>query len=340
MDLLPTPEQIQIQDVVRQFLADSFPVDRLRNADQHDRHHWQKLVEMGLFGMAQSEELGGAGFDLPTEILVAKEMGRSLLSPSVLATSIAAHAAAAGGKTDLARDLIEGRRLAAFALEEVDEGTALTVLDASEDQILVVVRDDVITLFEPGAAGSPARSLDESLVMSAHAERGQEILRHAGNDGQLINRLRLLLAAHAVGIAESTQDMSVSYAKERVQFGQPIGAFQAIKHRCADMATQNSVAWWQTVFAAVSLQSGASDASFQVASARYLASRAALFSSRESIQIHGGMGFTDECHAHRFLKRTHILDQIVGNMRDELEHVVALAGVDTRLKMMQGKAGD
>jgi alkylation response protein AidB-like acyl-CoA dehydrogenase len=123
-------------------------------------------------------------------------------------------------------------------------------------------------------------------------------------------RAEVLVAAMLTGLAEGSRDMAVSYAQVREQFGKTIGSFQAIKHRCADMAVRCEVAMCQTVWSAVKTRDGAADAVREVAAARLLAQQAAEDNGAANIQIHGAMGFTDEAGAHHFLKRALLLRQL------------------------------
>ena len=115
-----------------------------------------------------------------------------------------------------------------------------------------------------------------------------------------------VLAAYLVGIAVATRDAAVGHARQREQFGQPIGAFQAIKHQCADMAVRAAAAEAQVRYAAVSFGRSGEDRT-QAAAAWLLATGAALANAKACIQIHGAMGFTAECDVHMFLKRAHVV---------------------------------
>jgi alkylation response protein AidB-like acyl-CoA dehydrogenase len=137
-------------------------------------------------------------------------------------------------------------------------------------------------------------------------------------------RASVLAAAALVGIAEATRDMAAEYSKVRVQFGKPIGAYQAIKHRCADMAVRAEAASSQVLFAALSIDEGRPDDAFQAASAKVVASDAAIRNAADNIQIHGGMGYTFEHDAHLYLKRAHVFDRIAGDSRQHLAHLMDL----------------
>jgi alkylation response protein AidB-like acyl-CoA dehydrogenase len=117
--------------------------------------------------------------------------------------------------------------------------------------------------------------------------------------------------------------MAVAYAKERVQFGKPIGSFQAIKHRCADMAMASEMAWAQLLHATIAQRDGTPGAAYQVKAACLLAGRSAVENSSGSIQVHGGIGFTAEMDAHRFVKRARVLEQLGGDPTEQRAALLA-----------------
>jgi alkylation response protein AidB-like acyl-CoA dehydrogenase len=124
----------------------------------------------------------------------------------------------------------------------------------------------------------------------------------------------LIDAAALAGIAGAALEMAVAYAGTREQFGRPIGSFQAVKHHCANMAIAARCARDQTSFASVALDDGRADAHLQVECAFFVAGMAALENSGKNIQIHGGMGFSDEADPHLFLKRARLQIAIGGGL--------------------------
>jgi alkylation response protein AidB-like acyl-CoA dehydrogenase len=115
--------------------------------------------------------------------------------------------------------------------------------------------------------------------------------------------------------------MGVAYAGTRAQFGRPIGSFQAVKHHCANMAGAARRARDQTCFAAVALDEGRADAALQVECALFVAGSAALDNAGKNIQIHGGMGFSDEADPHLLLKRAQLLSTIAGGLEAANERI-------------------
>ena len=133
----------------------------------------------------------------------------------------------------------------------------------------------------------------------------------------------VLVAAEAVGVAERALTMSVEYAKVRQQFGKPIGSFQAIKHRCADMAVRTEVARSVTAFAAVAVRDGEPSAARDVRVAKTLAANAAIVNATDNVQNHGGMGYTWEGAAHLYLKRAWLLEHAFGTRTGHLDALAA-----------------
>ena len=153
--------------------------------------------------------------------------------------------------------------------------------------------------------GKPA--LDPSASL-AHLEPAPQF--EAIADPRAALHLQLLAASYAMGCADAARDMAAGYALIREQFERPIGWFQALKHMCSDMAVRCAVARSQLCYAACALDADDMEAAFHIASARQLADQAALENARANIQVHGGIGMTDEASPHLCLKRAHLLSFI------------------------------
>lgn len=309
-DLNRSEDQRRILDAADGLLDQSYPLSRLRTSQSDDLG---PLAAFGAFSLALPEETGGAGFSAVEEALVHVALGRHVVTTRALATALAARLALSLSRADLASRFADGSLAACAA-----------------------VRDgDAILLFESAGAGDgagPALLFDgRELALvepdTARAERlpglghGPDVLRVADSsatvpgrtgDAGMLAAADLLVSAQLLGIAEATRDLAVAYAQVRHQFGRPIGAFQAIKHRCADMALAAEAASSLLDFAAVAVAEARADAPFQVAALRRLAARAALENARACIQIHGGIGFSAEADAHHFLKRAHLLSRLGG----------------------------
>jgi alkylation response protein AidB-like acyl-CoA dehydrogenase len=167
---------------------------------------------------------------------------------------------------------------------------------------------------DPMAGIDPGSRLAK-VVKGASVARVEE--RH------ILNRARVLVAAEQLGIIEAVRDMSAAYAQTRTQFGKPIGAFQAVKHRCADMAVAAYATIGEVFQAALLVEAGTEDATFHAATAYVLATNGAKVSTADNIQNHGGMGFTWEQDSHLFLKRALLLEHILGEQRKAYEAILA-----------------
>lgn len=334
IDLLPSDVEQQIIDGVASFLAEELPLARLRPGPDGERsadigisaERWREIAGLGWFGLGLPEERGGAGFTVVAEMLVAREVGRYAVSPSIAATIAAAHLAADAG-SELLADLLAGKRRVAFASRLSAGSDEYHLVDARGADHLLVVDGMQAQLYGAAAFGEARSviSLDDAVTLErARLTAGaRPLLQEAGSD--VAHRASLHNSAQLLGVAEGVLTLSVEYAKVREQFGQAIGSFQAIKHRCADMAMAAEAAFAQTFFAGLSQAGGQPDAAYQIAAARVISAEAALANARSCIQIHGGIGFTAECDAHVFLKRAHLLGQLGGERRWIRETLLAKA---------------
>jgi alkylation response protein AidB-like acyl-CoA dehydrogenase len=325
IDLLPDADQQQVVDSVAGLLARDFPVERLRPGKasrEHDR--WADLAAQGWFGLGLAEAAGGAGFTAVEEVLVHREFGRFLVTPSVFATAVAAHLAEAAGDRKLASALASGEARASvaspagrLALGPVIDGE-LHLIDAAEGDLILLMSVEGAALLDRAALTDirPAEALDESITLErARALEVRPRLFVPTAAAPVRRRAVLLIAAALVGMAESARDLAVAYAGVRTQFGKLIGSFQGVAHHCADMELRASAARAQVSFAAVAERDGRSHAAFQAAAAGLAAADAALKNTPLAIRVHGAMGYTAECELHLYLERAHLLERLMGGTR-------------------------
>lgn len=294
MDLTPDTEQEALLAATAQWCRDNMPLEQAR---ARPVGLWAELEAMGWTGMTAT------GMDLPhaTEALIFAELGRHIAPVGLISTAVAARWCEHPGKTALAlldRHL-EGGRLRVFdpegaghALGVIGHLAATTPLPADLD-------------------GAPGFDLSAHL---AHLDPAPPF--EALGDPRAALHLQLLAAAFATGCADAARDMAAEYAKLREQFDRPIGWFQALKHICSDMAVRCAVARSQLYYAACALDAGLDDAAFHIASARQLADQAAIENGRANVQVHGGIGMTDEAYPHICLKRAHLLSFIAPARRE------------------------
>jgi alkylation response protein AidB-like acyl-CoA dehydrogenase len=325
----------------------------METTDGYDPAVWAQMAnQLGLQGLAIPEEYGGSGFTYVELIVVLEEMGRSLLCAPYFATiALAANAILTSGddaaKKELLPGIATGDTIATLAFTEDngrwDEGGITTtatragdgwtldghkmfVLDGHVANLLVVAARTPagLGLFAvegdaPGLTRTPLATMDQT--------RKQARLELAGTPGRLIGAdggasagltrtldlAAVALAAEQVGGAQRCLDMSVEYAKERVQFGRPIGSFQAIKHKCADMLLEVESAKSAAYYAGWAAAESSDELPVVASLAKAYCSDAYFHAAAENIQIHGGIGFTWEHDAHLYFKRAKSSELLLGD---------------------------
>ena len=313
MDLLPTEEQTEITSTIRTVLADQFPLNLLDDfaGDASVRANmWQQFGELGWFSLGLAEASGGVGYGPAEESLLFRELGRAAAPGPFLAQVIGVHLAADRGDERLS-GLVAGSMIAGWAEHIADDRWLLQHHGTAG--VFVANCAGGLALVDPiGFADVTTMASLDPLTPLARATMS---LDAATFDARHATRTQVLLAAHLAGIAQATAEQSTEYAKVRHQFGQPVGGFQAVKHRCADMATRGEVAAAQVLWAALSLSGETTDAMAHALAARVVANQAAITNSQVNVQNHGGIGFTWEHTAHRYVTRARLDAQMAGGIR-------------------------
>lgn len=303
-DLNLSQDQKQVLDAASALLDSAFPLSRLRKSEVDDM---ARLADFGAFALALPEELGGTGFTVVEEALVHVLFGHRLVSVRSLAIPLAARLCGEIGLNELARDIASGkcRVCPATSLPK-----SLLLIDGDGADLALVFGDRKLDLIDiAGPHGEPVDGLGRGISMTRLAP-GEARPVGGRKGGFLPNLADLLASAQMLGIAEATRDMAVAYAGMREQFGKPIGAFQSIKHHCANMALGAELLSAQLDMAAIALSGGREDSDFQIAALRLLAPQIALRNARTCIQVHGAIGFSAEAEAHHFVKQVHLLRQL------------------------------
>jgi alkylation response protein AidB-like acyl-CoA dehydrogenase len=335
----------ELRDVARRLLAAGPP-------------DWSRLAEVGWTGLEVPEDLGGAGVGVAEVAVVAEELGRALAAVPYLSTVVlgvgaltlaephperdALLAAVASGTTHVAVALpgdsggppsfhLAGGRLAGAAAWVPDAAAAdhLLVPAAGEDgaPVLVAVAPGV-----RGLAVAPAPILDATRDLATVTAGGVAVedgavWPFAGDPAEAVARLHdraaLAVAADSLGVAGAMLDATVAYAKVRVQFGRPIGSFQAVKHACADMLVQLSASRALVAEAAAALDAGDAGAGVAVAKAKAHAGTMAVDVVGAALQLHGGIGYTWESGVHAHLKRAMADRSLYGSPRAHRARLVA-----------------
>jgi len=332
MDLNLDAEQLAVRDAIRGVLAERLPSARLRalmtEESPFDAAVWSAAGELGWFGLAVPEAQGGAGYGLPEAMLLFTELGRAVAPGPWLGTVLAALALA--GRPEHA-GILAGRTRVAVIDDPTDAlgsgarlaGTVAGVSDVGAASLLLVLGSKAVRLIDAkGAAATVTPCIDPTRRLSTLAFTAADATVVSSDAEALRQIATVLAAAEAVGVAERGLEMSVEYGKVRQQFGKPIGSFQAIKHRCADMAVRAEVARSAVIYAAIAVRDGEPDADFQVHVAKTLATGAAINNTTDNVQNHGGMGYTWESDAHLYLKRARILEHTFGSRTAHLDALV------------------
>ncbi|MEC8986311.1 MAG: acyl-CoA dehydrogenase family protein [Actinomycetota bacterium] len=341
-----------VRNFLEEKSAEAAVREQMETDEGFDPDVWQQMSEqMGLQSLIVPEEFGGQGFGYVELIVVLEEMGRALLcapffSSVVLAANTLIHSGDETAKADLLPKIASGT-IATLAFTEENgkwdesgitmqasessngytlDGSKMYVLDGNTAEIILVAAKTAngVSLFHVDAG---ADGLTRTSLATMDQTRKQSKLDFSGTPATLIGEegkgwdtlstvldlAAVGLAAEQVGGAQMCLDMAVEYAKVRVQFGRPIGSFQAIKHKCADMLLEvesaKSAAYYAGWCAAEMNDELPSTASL----AKAYCSEAYFHSAAENIQIHGGIGFTWEHPAHLYFKRAKSSELLFGD---------------------------
>ena len=337
-------------------------VRRLMESDPpFDAKVWARLGgELGVLGLSVPESDGGVGGTLVDQAVAVEELGARLACGPVFGTvflAIPALVAASSGpaRDELLGELVEGTRTAAFAVPgpgglpssreavtvtasgDTVTGTVERVVDAGAADVLLVAANgpDGVGLYAVDAAGS---GVERTPLATLDLTRPQANVRFTDAPARLIagpddaarvidHALQVgaaLLAVEQVGAAQHLLDLSVEYAKSRLQFGRPIGSFQAVKHRLADVLVDVEHARSTAYHAVWALADGSDDPALATSIAQAVCSAALSHVATDTIQVHGGIGFTWEHQAHLYFKRAATDAALLGNAEQHRSRVAAM----------------
>jgi alkylation response protein AidB-like acyl-CoA dehydrogenase len=351
MEFRFSEEQAQLRDVVARFCRDRSPSVTVRKIMESesgfDPEVWRQMcTQLGLTALHVPEEKGGLGYGAVELGIVMEELGRSLMPAPYLSSVLASTALAAIDDADLRDPLMASitaaETLATLILDphrgspvsrELSvtggrlSGTIKAALDGhTADLVLVIVADagrPVLFAVEAGAQGltsRPLRTMDRTRRFAALRFDEVAPTRLGALSDAEVRRIYdtalVALANESIGGAQALLDSTVAYTKTRVQFGRPIGSFQAIKHRLADLLVDVELAKVAAYQAAAALdaaaQGAAEDASANASLAKFVTSDVYMTAAREAIQLHGGIGFTWEQDTHLWYRRAKSSEVFLG----------------------------
>jgi alkylation response protein AidB-like acyl-CoA dehydrogenase len=340
MDMLFTRDQEDMVTSLSRYFDSTLPRETLHTADRPGQQieplvteeYWSGLAEMGLFALGVSEDDGGAGLGAADQVAAFREVGRHLGVGPLIGTVLAAQAAAGASEGGTCEAFVSGRARAAVAFPQPgtdpEVGSRVTgtfrIYEAeTAGHVLVLAEGTAALVPVDGIKVVAVNAIDPTApVAIADIDATATLIV----DGRKLSRLGTLLqAAVFCGMAEASLAESVDFAKVREQFGRPIGAFQAVKHRCAEMAVRAEVAFFQTVYAALVEDEAGAGPEFHAASALVVARDAARLNAADDIQNHGGMGFTAEATPHLYARRQISSADAFGARRANLEVVAEAA---------------
>jgi len=337
-----TDEQQAIKSTAHDFLAARYKSERIRALAESEngleQTDWDEMAELGWPGLALPEEWGGQGLGIVELAVLFEEMGYALAPSPLLSNTVAGLALALCGSDEqrerLLRPLAEGRLRGTPALWDAGspatigeftmearaagegvllDGEKVLVIDAAAaDFLLVATADGRRHVVERDAAGvtvAPAVTIDPTRRLYSVRFEGVEVAPENTLPGEaadyfpVFHRACVALAAESTGIAQRTMEMAVAYAKDRQQFGRPIGSYQAVSHRCAQMLLETENARSAVYGAAWAADAEPQSLATAASMAKAYASDAGWRVPDASIQVHGGIGFTWEHDLHFFLKR-------------------------------------
>jgi alkylation response protein AidB-like acyl-CoA dehydrogenase len=363
-----TDEQQAIRSTAKDFLAARYRSERIRELAESEagfeRSDWDEMAELGWPGLALPEEWGGQGLGIVDLAVLFEEMGYALAPSPLLSNTVVGLALSLCGSDDqrerYLRPLAAGERRGVpalwdagspatpgdFTLEGASEGDDL-VLDgekvlvpdaASADFFLVSTADGRRHVVDAGADGvtvvaEPSidltRRLSSVRLDGVRVAAADQLPADGADYNAVFHRVCVALAAESTGIAQRTMEMSVAYAKDRKQFDRPIGSYQAVSHRCAQMLLETENSRSAVYGAAWAADSAPESLPLAASTAKAYASDAGWRVPDAAIQVHGGIGFTWEHDLHFFLKRGKQNAAMFGDSRWHRDRVAeaVLAGV-------------
>jgi alkylation response protein AidB-like acyl-CoA dehydrogenase len=324
-------DQQAIKRTARELLADRLKPEAWRSLVE-DRTYadelWGELGELGWPGIQLAEEHGGQGLGMVELAILTEELGYALAPTPFFSTAAAGLVLTeAGSEEQRARwlpPLASGEAIGTVRI--VTEGEAPLVPDAQDADVLVLLDGLSGMVVERGSADiEPEDTIDSTRRFArVRASDGDPL---AGDPLPALDRVEIALAAELVGIAQRAMEMAVDYAKEREQFGRPIGAYQAVSHRCAQMMLEVESARSTTLYAAWAADHEPESLALAASMAKAFAADAGWRVTASSLQVHGGIGFTWEHDLHFFLKRAKTDGHLLGTPRSHRDRVASLAGL-------------
>ena len=327
-----TDDQKMLRDTVREVLQRECAPEVVRatweGSSDGARAVWDTLADTGVIGMGASEDAGGMGMTELDLVLPLEETGYAAFPGPIVDTAAVGIPLLEAAGTEAQRERWLGPAAA---------GSARIVVAFEDQEIVPYAADADVLLAERGGVGYCVPIADVSVAAEQSVDRARELGR-VTFDADATHRMRedvdsralfalgreraaLASAAQLVGLSRRMLDMTVQYAKDREQFGKPIGAQQAVKHRLANALIEQELARPLVYRAGWCMATSADDADIAVSLAKIYAGQAAKFVAKEALQVHGAIGYTIECDLHMWMKRAWALAAAHGDASHHRERV-------------------
>jgi alkylation response protein AidB-like acyl-CoA dehydrogenase len=334
MDFGLTDDQRQIQSTARELLSERARFERVR-AHAEDRCFddtlWRELCELGWPGIAVSERYGGQGLGCVELSILCEELGSTVAPvpflPTVLAATVIEQAGSDEQRERWLPSLASGETVGALGV--LRDGVAEMVLGAPTARVLVLLdgglaRARVCEPTRDGVAVEPVDSIDPTRPagrVSAPEGAGEAL---PGDVERAVDRALVAVSSELVGVCGKALAMTVAYVKDRKQFGVPVGSYQAVSHRCAQMLLDTEKARSIAAFAAWAADADPARLGEAAAMAKAAASDAGVEVTTSAIQAHGGIGFTWEADVHWLYKRALVDASLLGGAKRQRARLAPL----------------
>jgi alkylation response protein AidB-like acyl-CoA dehydrogenase len=338
-----TDDQQAIKRTAREFLESRYGPEKRRELAEsgtYDDDLWREMCELGWAGIFIEEGHGGQGLGTVELVILMEELGYALAPCPFLSNAAAGLVLAHAGSEQQRERWLPGiasgeaRGTVGTVRSEggmpggrpPDEEAAPLVPDADSAAVIVLLDGNSANLVDAADAQiEPVGTIDSTRrFATVRVDSGEPL---GGDPGPGRDRIATALAAELTGVAQAAMEMAVGYARERTQFGRPIGAYQAVSHACAQMLLEVECARSATYYAGWTADAEPESLPLAASMAKAYSSDAGWRVTASALQVHGGIGFTWEHDLHFFLKRAKTDGHLFGTAREHRERVADLAGL-------------
>jgi alkylation response protein AidB-like acyl-CoA dehydrogenase len=325
-----TDDQQAIKRTANEMLAARFKPERVRElaeAESYDDDAWKEMSELGWAGIFIDEEHGGQGLGIVELVILMEELGYSLAPVPFLSNAAAGLALQFAGTDEQKERWLPGIASgeARGTVGVLRDGEARLVPDADSAAVIVLISPDGSSQVVEASAAEiePFEAMDRTRRFARVSAGGGEPL--GGDHLAAADRIATALSAETVGVAQKAMEMAVEYARDRKQFGRPIGSYQAVSHRCAQMLLEVEGSRSAAYYAGWCADSEPDSLPAAASMAKAYSSDAGWRVCGSSLQVHGGIGFTWEHDLHFYMKRAKTNAMLYGSAREHRERVAELS---------------